>query len=990
MAQDRQFALDQVNTSLTAPNQSFQAQQGPNTQILNQSINKGAASLTNALGIFAVDRRQKEVEAEVQFSKLAAARGDVMPGFNSDAAEKAYHDIINTKALSAASLAVDDLNKGPQFKAILDSTDVNDIDKMKQYSEVVGKITDTAAQSITDGGVLTNLRFMKSSAEDTFARLLAVQARDRKQIYLHHYVKEDVNRQLRANTQLVLDFDDTFKTRLTDMAELLQSSAAGYNREEAVQATLAAMMGSEMNSEQLIKMMSKPINIRGITGNDLAQNDATFRGIFNRALSDRKAEHTTVAARDKEIDIEKRSKAVDITRSALVLNPDMSDDDLVESFISNGGSFTKAGQMSTFVKNTREDAAGRGKGFASLEASQLKYAIALNSGNFNEADLKSTLIELGIASNTLPQFIKLNETEKTQFKEALAHINSTDIASKHIFSIIGKSLTPNSAKAIIAKMAGGGTLSEADMNELKESMILNAVGVKNGVTAQQLTEALVLAQPTLAKINKLATDTAADAAINNIDPNEIDLTPFAVVVEANIKDLLDVINGGIKGKTSAEPSSQGTHSTPTALKEKSKVPETKGAKGEPKVAPIVKIPSIQEQSIKQAELRQRIIDSKPLTGLITRPRTLDEQEYLEKIAPTKIDESVYDRIVEHNMALVAPITGTMDALVKFVGGATDKLGKVVGGATDDIRSAVNSFLDGTEIQYTIRDIGYAVKDFGSNYDNYFNGAMTTVLSVVNAVAGAISSDAEGGTTKEVGEGLDQAVSEVPTPEVPTPEEAAQALEAEKLSNIKSSGRSNINEKAVKFLKAAIRKTEISDKQLKTFGGLPYKAVERKGGKLSDRDRKITSLSDLKAGDDIGYGHKITSEELKSGLIHNVPFATKNDLIKLTKEQQEFIFDQDFESKKKEVIGLASKHNIVLTNGELSGLTGLLFNVGMGTFKGGSKETKAFKAFKKGDFETLLKEAFDSVSGFVRTGGKINKGLVHKRQLEKLFFKSGNK
>jgi GH24 family phage-related lysozyme (muramidase) len=268
--------------------------------------------------------------------------------------------------------------------------------------------------------------------------------------------------------------------------------------------------------------------------------------------------------------------------------------------------------------------------------------------------------------------------------------------------------------------------------------------------------------------------------------------------------------------------------------------------------------------------------------------------------------------------------------------------------------------------------------------------MTTVLKGVNAVADFISSDAEGSTTKEVGEGLDQAVSEVPTPEVPTPEEAAQALEAEKLSNIKSSGRSNINEKAVKFLKAAIRKTEISDKQLKTFGGLPYKAVERKGGKLSDRDRKITSLSDLKAGDDIGYGHKITSEELKSGLIHNVPFATKNDLIKLTKEQQEFIFDQDFESKKKEVIGLASKHNIVLTNGELSGLTGLLFNVGMGTFKGGSKETKAFKAFKKGDFETLLKEAFDSVSGFVRTGGKINKGLVHKRQLEKLFFKSGNK
>jgi hypothetical protein len=38
-----------------------------------------------------------------------------------------------------------------------------------------------------------------------------------------------------------------------------------------------------------------------------------------------------------------------------------------------------------------------------------------------------------------------------------------------------------------------------------------------------------------------------------------------------------------------------------------------------------------------------------------------------------------------------------------------------------------------------------MKDLGSNYDSFFNDAMTTVLSRVNAVAGAISSDAEGST-----------------------------------------------------------------------------------------------------------------------------------------------------------------------------------------------------------------------------------------------------
>jgi hypothetical protein len=84
------------------------------------------------------------------------------------------------------------------------------------------------------------------------------------------------------------------------MAELLQDSAAGYSPEEAVKATLAAMMGSEMTSDQLIKMMSKPINIRGITGNDLAFQDKTFRSIFNKALSVRKTEHKAVEKRDKQ------------------------------------------------------------------------------------------------------------------------------------------------------------------------------------------------------------------------------------------------------------------------------------------------------------------------------------------------------------------------------------------------------------------------------------------------------------------------------------------------------------------------------------------------------------------------------------------------------------------------------------------------------------------------------------------------------------------
>ena len=125
------------------------------------------------------------------------------------------------------------------------------------------------------------------------------------------------------------------------------------------------------------------------------------------------------------------------------------------------------------------------------------------------------------------------------------------------------------------------------------------------------------------------------------------------------------------------------------------------------------------------------------------------------------------------MALVAPIIGSMVELGKFAGGAVDGLGKVVGESIEDIRSAVNSFLGGTQISNTLKDfdpiedigkfvgesiedinstvnslmkgpqISNALKDFGSNSESFFKDAMTTILTGVNAVADVISSDAEG-------------------------------------------------------------------------------------------------------------------------------------------------------------------------------------------------------------------------------------------------------
>ena len=62
---------------------------------------------------------------------------------------------------------------------------------------------------------------------------------------------------------------------------------------------------------------------------------------------------------------------------------------------------------------------------------------------------------------------------------------------------------------------------------------------------------------------------------------------------------------------------------------------------------------------------------------------------------------------------------------------------------------------------------------------------------------------------------------------------------------------------------------------------------------------------------------------------------------------------------------------------------LIYNLGLDGFRYNKKgkETNAFKALKKGDYEIFKYQAFDSTIGFVKSEGVINDGLVNRRAAE---------
>ena len=139
-------------------------------------------------------------------------------------------------------------------------------------------------------------------------------------------------------------------------------------------------------------------------------------------------------------------------------------------------------------------------------------------------------------------------------------------------------------------------------------------------------------------------------------------------------------------------------------------------------------------------------------------------------------------------------------------------------------------------------------------------------------------------------------------------------------------------------------------------------------------------SDEGGTDTVGWGHKLKDYEVASSIIkigtRNVPIDALSDEDVDELQAQDMRGATDFVDKFS-----------ALTMNQRTALTSLVYNVGLGAFKGVKKETKTFAALKEyqatrdpAQLEIYLQEAYGD-RGFNKSGGKISKGLVRRRAAE---------
>ena len=84
----------------------------------------------------------------------------------------------------------------------------------------------------------------------------------------------------------------------------------------------------------------------------------------------------------------------------------------------------------------------------------------------------------------------------------------------------------------------------------------------------------------------------------------------------------------------------------------------------------------------------------------------------------------------------------------------------------------------------------------------------------------------------------------------------------------------------------------------------------------------------------------------------------------------------------EIERIQDESGIIFNNNQITALSSLLYNIGVGETW---KNSDALRALIDGDIDTFLEEAFDPQKGFVYSGGKLMRGLQNRRGMDLALF-----
>lgn len=152
-----------------------------------------------------------------------------------------------------------------------------------------------------------------------------------------------------------------------------------------------------------------------------------------------------------------------------------------------------------------------------------------------------------------------------------------------------------------------------------------------------------------------------------------------------------------------------------------------------------------------------------------------------------------------------------------------------------------------------------------------------------------------------------------------------------------------------------------------------------------RKDKWYSHKSLEGGSDtLAYGHKLTPEEVESGIIE-VDDKSFNWKEGLTEDQALAVLNKDANYAKNIALASLKKANLDEDLSKVQALTSLIYNVGSGSWG----RSKAKKYLEAGQVEDFMHEAFSPEIGFVKINGDVSRGLVRRRADEASLFAQGN-
>jgi hypothetical protein len=313
---DKLFTLDPLETKITAPTSSFQAQTGYKG---DSGLSTGLSALGAAIQNLAEFKKQEQIREDTRIAEEAAAREEVMPGGLLPIAQRAYKNVVDVNTSHSILLEAQNYVEGDEFTTVVKDLTASSRTKTDVLKNNFALFKQNAFSSIQNPEVLQKFNLSMNEIQSKQEKLIYEVEKDGETLQTIEGIKNTVKDAQGFAERTGVELDETFTSNwISNMAKDITTALPWMPVDEAKLLTFQVLAQDEemLSNPQIIGALMNGEFSKGFTYESLylgkGDDAEAFKKIYDQYQKDSNEYLKAIAKAEKDADKERTDQIKDL------------------------------------------------------------------------------------------------------------------------------------------------------------------------------------------------------------------------------------------------------------------------------------------------------------------------------------------------------------------------------------------------------------------------------------------------------------------------------------------------------------------------------------------------------------------------------------------------------------------------------------------------------------------------------------------------------